>query len=83
VRILDVQADPELLRQRVAARAWRRDDPSEAGLEVLEAQLRSREPFGDAEAALAVPFPAGAAAGWPEQIRTLKNVLFPAPAGAP
>lgn len=77
-RILDVQAEPDLLRQRVAARAQRRDDPSEAGLEVLEAQLREREPLTEDEAALALGFRAEAAAQWPDRLATLKNVLFPA-----
>ncbi|MCM5570864.1 AAA family ATPase [Burkholderiaceae bacterium FT117] len=43
--ILRCNADPELLRARVAARGREGDDPSEADLSVLEGQLRGREPL--------------------------------------
>ncbi len=42
-------APVEVLRARVAARAARGDDPSEAGIEVLEQQLRQVEPPTEAE----------------------------------
>jgi len=47
--IIDFQASAETLRQRVAARAARADDASDADLAVLQAQLRHAEPFGDDE----------------------------------
>lgn len=52
--ILDCKADEARMRDRVAARAASGGDPSEADLEVLEHQLRHREPlFGD-ECALVI-----------------------------
>ncbi len=56
--ILAPQGDAALFRQRVAERAARGTDPSEAGPEVLEMQLRSLEPLTDAESRLALPVPA-------------------------
>ena len=47
--ILDLQAPPEVLRARVAERARRGDDPSEAGPEVLEHQLARWAPLADEE----------------------------------
>ena len=45
--VLACEAPPELLRERVTAR---RDDPSDAGLAVLEAQLTRTSPIGPREA---------------------------------
>ena len=42
--LLDCIADPATLRQRVAARRARGDDAAEAGVEVLERQLRYDQP---------------------------------------
>jgi aminoglycoside phosphotransferase family enzyme/predicted kinase len=47
--ILDLQAPAAVLRQRLAARAARGDDPSDADLAVLELQLRTREPLDETE----------------------------------
>ena len=54
--ILDCSAPPAVLRARVAERARQGDDASDAGLAVLEHQLRSAEPLSDEErvAALAI-----------------------------
>jgi hypothetical protein len=49
--ILDFDADRAVLRQRVARRAARGDDASDAGLAVLEAQLATAEPLGADERA--------------------------------
>lgn len=76
-RIVSLEAEPDLLRARVAARSQAGDDASEADVPVLEAQLLTREPLTEAEAALAVSFRADGAADWPERIRALQNVLFP------
>lgn len=54
--IADFQADEAVLRARVAAREKQGYDPSEAGLEVLEHQLRSQEPLRDDETRIAVSF---------------------------
>ncbi len=43
--LLDFRASEELLRQRVAARAARADDASDAGLAVLEQQLAQAQPL--------------------------------------
>lgn len=52
--ILDLTAPEDVLRQRVRIREAEGLDPSEAGTEVLEAQLASREPLTPAERAVAV-----------------------------
>lgn len=53
--ILDCDAPPDVLRERVRRRQREGGDPSEATLEVLERQLRSREPLTEAERAVARP----------------------------
>lgn len=53
-RILAFDAPPEVLRERVQRRLAKGGNPSEATLEVLEAQLAAREPLNAAEQALAV-----------------------------
>ena len=47
--ILDVQAKPAALRERIAARAVASDDVSEADLSVLEQQERDQEPLAPDE----------------------------------
>jgi predicted kinase len=47
--IAAAEADPAVLRERVARRQREGRDASEAGLDVLEAQLASLEPFADHE----------------------------------
>jgi hypothetical protein len=54
--IADFKASEAVLRARVAAREKQRHDPSEAGVEVLEHQLRSRELLREDEARAAVSF---------------------------
>jgi uncharacterized protein len=55
LRILQLEASPQRLAQRVRDRLARGDDASEATVEVLEAQIRSREPLAPREEPLAVP----------------------------
>ena len=43
--LLDFSADEETLRKRIRVRQCSGRDPSEAGIDVLEAQLRSQEPL--------------------------------------
>ncbi len=45
-KIVDVQTDPDLCRQRVAQR---QGDASEADLKVLESQLAEYQPLSDEE----------------------------------
>ena len=52
--ILDLQAPVPLLRERVSTRLRQGGDASEAGLEVLEMQLASRQSLGPAERAQAL-----------------------------
>ncbi|MNC85010.1 hypothetical protein D3C83_05810 [compost metagenome] len=52
--ILDFHVPLDVLRERVAARLARGDDPSEASVEVLERQIAEREPLTPAEMAAAV-----------------------------
>jgi aminoglycoside phosphotransferase family enzyme/predicted kinase len=53
--ILDCDAPPAVLRERVATRQRAGNDPSEATLEVLERQLRVRQALTAAERAVARP----------------------------
>lgn len=52
--IIGCEAPDEVLRSRIARRLARGDDPSDAGLAVLERQLATREPLQDDEAACRV-----------------------------
>lgn len=52
--ILDVQAPEDTMRARVAARGREKQDASDAGLEVLQHQLDTREPLGEDERAFCV-----------------------------
>ncbi|MDT7042993.1 AAA family ATPase [Candidatus Nitronereus thalassa] len=47
--IIDVQAPPETLRERIVTRAQQHSDASEADLAVLQQQKRQQEPLGDDE----------------------------------
>ncbi len=55
-RIASFVAPEDALRARVRARQAVRSDASEATLEVLEWQLRTREPLSTSEAAVSTPF---------------------------
>lgn len=55
--ILDCQASPVTLRQRVMARAASGMDASEAGIEVLERQLATRQPLESDERAFTIQVP--------------------------
>lgn len=63
VIVLDFEADPAVLRERVRLRAARGDDPSEADEAVLDAQMRTAEPLQPDEAALVFRCHAVPAAG--------------------
>jgi aminoglycoside phosphotransferase family enzyme/predicted kinase len=70
--VLDCQAPLAVLRERVAARSQRGDDPSEADLAVLEAQREFAEPLAEDEQRVALPLrtdqpwdAAALAARWP------------------
>jgi aminoglycoside phosphotransferase family enzyme/predicted kinase len=54
LRILDFAADPEALRARIAARAERRDDPSEGTHDVLDWQLAHADALETDELAVTV-----------------------------
>ena len=70
--ILACEADPPTLRARVAERAARGDDASDADVAVLDAQLAAFEPLADDERAEA--WPAGAEPGWCERVQALGAV---------
>lgn len=56
--ILDCEADPETLSQRMHDRQANEVEPSDADVSVLESQLASREPLTDSERALVMlPIP--------------------------
>lgn len=63
VIVLDFEADPVVLRERVRLRAARGDDPSEADEAVLDVQMRTAEPLQPDEAALVFRCHAMPAAG--------------------
>ena len=65
--ILHCRAAKDQLRRRVAARSALRDDPSEAGMDVLERQFRDVEPLVESERAAALEVDTGVAL----DIRTL------------
>ena len=50
-RILDVQAGPDLLRERIAARMAQGADASEADLRVLQRQMEAAQPLAEDESA--------------------------------
>ncbi len=52
--ILDFRARDEVLRQRIADREQQGADPSEAGLEVLDYQIQTREPLTPEELSFAI-----------------------------
>jgi len=52
-RILDIQADPAILRERVSLRQLLGQDASEADLRVLQHQLETAQPLGADELAVA------------------------------
>jgi aminoglycoside phosphotransferase family enzyme/gluconate kinase len=58
--LLDCHADPALLRERVSARLARGDDPSEADLRVLQAQLDRLDTLRPGERALCIDVDTGA-----------------------
>jgi aminoglycoside phosphotransferase family enzyme/gluconate kinase len=55
--ILDCHSDPQTLRQRVADRAARGDDASDAGVQVLEHQLTHQEPLSKSEQNFVIQIP--------------------------
>ena len=61
--IVDCSASEAVLRARVAARAQRGTDASEADVRVLEQQLRLREALSANERQLAIAYDAGSATG--------------------
>jgi len=54
--LLEVTAPTEVLRERIRQRSLRRNDASEADLEVLEHQLATAEPLTQKEEAIAISF---------------------------
>jgi len=64
-RILSMQAAPDTLRARIAARQAQPEEASEAGLDVLAMQLAGQEDLSEAERARCVVFDADASADWP------------------
>ncbi|NWG87780.1 MAG: AAA family ATPase [Hydrogenophilaceae bacterium] len=68
LRILSLQADATLLRQRVRQRLAEAHDASEADLTVLEMQLQGIEPFTEAESKQVVVFRADESAEWLRRI---------------
>lgn len=57
--ILDIRADDAVLRERIMRRLATGDDASDAGLAVLEHQLKSRDPLGPDEVAGAIVIDTG------------------------
>ena len=52
--LVDVSASTNVLRNRIQQRSLHADDPSEAGLEVLDHQLATAEPLTDGEKSIVV-----------------------------
>lgn len=80
--IVSISANPAELRARVAARAARGNDASDATLEVLEAQLATCEALTDAEMRHAVHVAGGTAAAYRavhEEIARRLHLSIPVP----
>ena len=71
--ILDMQATPATLRQRVTARARKSDNVSEADLSVLEQQEQVQEPLGPDERTVTVTLHAGASFDPAETVAILES----------
>jgi aminoglycoside phosphotransferase family enzyme/predicted kinase len=69
--VLDCDAEPAILRQRIHARRARSDNVSDADLSVLENQLAAREPLSETERALAVGVRPGQAVDGESIVRRL------------
>jgi aminoglycoside phosphotransferase family enzyme/predicted kinase len=52
--IIDVTADEETMRKRLLQRAAKKDDPSEASIDVFEYQLREADPLSERERAITI-----------------------------
>ncbi|MDD2769758.1 MAG: AAA family ATPase [Methylococcus sp.] len=71
--IVSADAPPEVLRERILARRKTGLDPSDADLDVLEMQLRSRKPLGEDEQAFVVEYgPDSAPPGLADIIRAIR-----------
>lgn len=93
--ILDMQADPSTLQARIAARAQRGGDPSEAGLDTLAWQLAAHEALDRDEETYALAFDPGWNGDAASRCATLARVraalavratgsgCLPAPPGSP
>jgi len=57
--ILDVTCDPDVVRERLLARAAQGDDASDADQEIYEEMMRSAEPIDEEEAAYTTVFESG------------------------
>jgi aminoglycoside phosphotransferase family enzyme/predicted kinase len=66
--ILDCVADESVLRERIARRQATAADPSEATVEVLEQQQRTRDPLDQAEKSWSLSVDT-ATAGWRQRLR--------------
>lgn len=71
--ILDVTAEPHVLRERVTARQAAGQDPSDADAGVLDQQLQSREPLTDRELELAITIETDRKDWWPEFAREFET----------
>lgn len=66
LRIVSLVAPPEVLRRRVTQRETRADDASEAGVVVLEAQMKNAEPFAGDELESVFAFDSDNGEAWPQ-----------------
>jgi hypothetical protein len=70
IHIVSMKVAPEVMRQRVAERARRSDDASEAGLDILDSQLINAEPLDETELKLTHPFNPDESTAWPQLLAT-------------
>ena len=82
LRILSLQAAPELLRARILHRSAQGRDVSEADLAVLEHQLQHHTPLDAEEQGLAVLLDADDSAAWPDSRQAWLALLRLAEFGA-
>ncbi|EHQ53139.1 hypothetical protein ECTPHS_10641 [Ectothiorhodospira sp. PHS-1] len=69
-RVLDYQADPDCLRERITRRMTAGDDASDADLEVLEMQLQHHDPLGPDEPVITLR------ADHPPPVNQIRELLY-------
>ncbi|MCW8955318.1 MAG: ATP-binding protein, partial [Gammaproteobacteria bacterium] len=73
--IMDIQADPDRLKQRILQRQQQANNPSEATIAIMQQQLMNREPLSAEEQHQAWPLIAGDEESWKQFRIQLTNLV--------